>query len=199
MSHSQFHSIEAFILRHAWLSLWDKHMTTGRINQVTIVWQLHCPRPLLSGRKPVPTQVTQTFLLAKPSLTTPPIRAQLLARRPALGLESMWTAKGPQLSIIETFLRRCNRTATPKCLRCKTSGRQLVHRLGHQNCLLAATEPARQCFCLFQAQHPSNTLGSTASAPNNTRTHRGGWLLDHVTNLSTAQTNTLLLTYRENR
>ena len=24
-------------LRHAWLSLWDKHMTTGRINQVTCV------------------------------------------------------------------------------------------------------------------------------------------------------------------
>jgi len=26
-----------FILRHAWLSLLDKHMTTGRINQVTFV------------------------------------------------------------------------------------------------------------------------------------------------------------------
>ena len=26
-----------FILRHAWLNLWDKHMTTGRINQVTII------------------------------------------------------------------------------------------------------------------------------------------------------------------
>ena len=25
-----------FILRHAWLNLWDKHMTTGRINQVTM-------------------------------------------------------------------------------------------------------------------------------------------------------------------
>ncbi len=25
-----------FILRHAWLNLWDKHMTTGRINQLTI-------------------------------------------------------------------------------------------------------------------------------------------------------------------
>ena len=25
------------VLRHAWLSLWDKHMTTGRINQVAIV------------------------------------------------------------------------------------------------------------------------------------------------------------------
>ena len=37
MSHSQFHSIELFILRHAWLNLWDKHMTTGRINQVTIL------------------------------------------------------------------------------------------------------------------------------------------------------------------
>ena len=36
MSHSQFHSTKLFILRHAWLNLWDKHMTTGRINQVTI-------------------------------------------------------------------------------------------------------------------------------------------------------------------
>ena len=35
MSHSQFHSTNLFILRHAWLSLWEKHMTTGRINQVT--------------------------------------------------------------------------------------------------------------------------------------------------------------------
>ena len=35
MSHSQFHCIKLFILRHAWLNLWDKHMTTGRINQVT--------------------------------------------------------------------------------------------------------------------------------------------------------------------
>jgi hypothetical protein len=37
MSHSQFHSTKLFILRHAWLNLWDKHMTTGRINQVTLV------------------------------------------------------------------------------------------------------------------------------------------------------------------
>ena len=40
MSHPQFHSTNLFILRHAWLNLWDKHMTTGRINQVTTdsVW-----------------------------------------------------------------------------------------------------------------------------------------------------------------
>ena len=37
MSHSQFHSTNLFILRHAWLNLWDKHMTTGRINQVTTI------------------------------------------------------------------------------------------------------------------------------------------------------------------
>jgi hypothetical protein len=37
MSRSQFHSIKLFILRHAWLNLWDKHMTTGRINQVTVL------------------------------------------------------------------------------------------------------------------------------------------------------------------
>ena len=47
MSHSQFHSTNLFILRHAWLNLWDKHMTTGRINQVTTIqflpneWQNH--------------------------------------------------------------------------------------------------------------------------------------------------------------
>jgi hypothetical protein len=37
MSRSQFYSIKLFILRHAWLNLWDKHMTTGRINQVTFL------------------------------------------------------------------------------------------------------------------------------------------------------------------
>ena len=41
MSCTQFHSIKLFILRHAWLNLWDKHMTTGRINQVTV-----CQPPL---------------------------------------------------------------------------------------------------------------------------------------------------------
>ena len=40
MSHSQFHSIKLFTLRHAWLNLWDKHMTTGRINQITIVQRM---------------------------------------------------------------------------------------------------------------------------------------------------------------
>ena len=33
MSYLQFKSV-IFILRHAWLNLWDKHMTTGRINQI---------------------------------------------------------------------------------------------------------------------------------------------------------------------
>ena len=40
MSHSQFHSIESFILRHAWLNLWDERMTTGRINQITFLLNL---------------------------------------------------------------------------------------------------------------------------------------------------------------
>lgn len=35
MSHSQFRRI-ILILTHAWLNLWDKHMTTGRINQVSL-------------------------------------------------------------------------------------------------------------------------------------------------------------------
>jgi hypothetical protein len=36
MSHSQFQS-KRFILRRAWLNLWDERMTTGRINQVAIL------------------------------------------------------------------------------------------------------------------------------------------------------------------
>ena len=39
MSRSQFQS-KRFILRHAWLNLWDERMTTGRINQVAIFLQL---------------------------------------------------------------------------------------------------------------------------------------------------------------
>ena len=53
MSRSQFHSIKLFILRHAWLNLWDKHMTTGRINQVTV---------LSAGRKQVSPPLTQRGL-----------------------------------------------------------------------------------------------------------------------------------------
>jgi hypothetical protein len=45
MSHSQFHSIDLFILRHAWLNLWDKHMTTGRINQVSYTVTICYNRP----------------------------------------------------------------------------------------------------------------------------------------------------------
>ena len=37
MSCTQFRCIRVLILRHAWLNLWDKHMTTGRINQVTLL------------------------------------------------------------------------------------------------------------------------------------------------------------------
>ena len=36
MSHLQFQS-KRFILRHAWLNLWDERITTGRINQVAIL------------------------------------------------------------------------------------------------------------------------------------------------------------------
>jgi hypothetical protein len=41
MSHSQFHCIDSFILALAWLNLLCEQMTTGRINQVSIVaWRL---------------------------------------------------------------------------------------------------------------------------------------------------------------
>ncbi len=45
MSRSQFHS-KIFILRHAWLNLWDERMTTGRINQVAFTY----PRQIAQNR-----------------------------------------------------------------------------------------------------------------------------------------------------
>ena len=52
MSRSQFQS-KRFILRHAWLNLWDERMTTGRINQVAI---LPRPKRSTSGRANAPPQ-----------------------------------------------------------------------------------------------------------------------------------------------
>ena len=60
MSLSQFHSIELFILRHAWLNLWDKHMTTGRINQV-------CKRKTEKKRKRAQQQAGSRPLPPPPS------------------------------------------------------------------------------------------------------------------------------------
>ena len=77
MSHSQFHSTNVFILRHAWLNLWDKHMTTGRINQVTTLAQARIPaayyyktqvpvmRYKMSHNKAATTSVYRDFHLCK--------------------------------------------------------------------------------------------------------------------------------------
>ena len=59
MSRSQFQS-NRFILRHAWLNLWDERMTTGRINQVAIF-----PR---KGTAPTNAARTTTF---QPTLLGP--------------------------------------------------------------------------------------------------------------------------------
>ena len=64
MSHSQFHSIDLFILRHAWLNLWDKHMTTGRINQVSYFELLLLQqRRSTSRRRPQKASISESLLL----------------------------------------------------------------------------------------------------------------------------------------
>ena len=73
MSHSQFHSTDLFILRHAWLNLWDKHYwqdqpgilqdTYSKANaqlEVVFTWDTHkalqlsahyCPSFILTSLK----------------------------------------------------------------------------------------------------------------------------------------------------
>lgn len=64
MSHSQFYCIKSFILRHAWLNLWDERMTTGRIDQIAFFLNnwfrlgcKHLPLPLLSLISTPPVQL----------------------------------------------------------------------------------------------------------------------------------------------
>ena len=74
MSHSQFHSTSV-ILRHAWLNLWDKHMTTGRINQFNFLfifvshWKICQIKN--SGSLQIPLDFSCDDFNAKPSM--PPI------------------------------------------------------------------------------------------------------------------------------
>ena len=42
MSHSQFHSIDLFILRHAWLNLWDKRMLLAESTRLLSFWEVCC-------------------------------------------------------------------------------------------------------------------------------------------------------------
>ena len=84
MSHSQFRCIE-LILRHAWLNLWDKHMTTGRINQVATnhkKWKQLCS----GNRFDVRSLCVWNFdcvlaSVSQLSCTTAPLRRQHLAFR----------------------------------------------------------------------------------------------------------------------
>ena len=62
MSHLQFHSIKLFILRLAWLSLFDEHMTTGRINQVAfddLAFFFHKVKKKHTQEKHIPTSFVE--------------------------------------------------------------------------------------------------------------------------------------------
>ena len=57
------------VLRHAWLNLWDKHMTTGRINQVSRLFMGYCERSEQWAQKrgklySLPEQLQTSFELA---------------------------------------------------------------------------------------------------------------------------------------
>ena len=69
MSRSQFQS-KRFILRHAWLNLWDERMTTGRINQVAIFLQL------LDHKEPNPYKQTKTTSVSVHSQACNPCQQQ---------------------------------------------------------------------------------------------------------------------------
>ncbi len=58
MSYSRFHCSKAE-LRHAWLNLRDKHMTTGRINQVILLYGVN--KPTIFGSDKCLNHLVYTF------------------------------------------------------------------------------------------------------------------------------------------
>jgi hypothetical protein len=64
-----------FILGHAWLNLWDKHMTTGRINQVTILFGTLLP---LAESKNIAMDF-EVFSLESPLMDSPSLFRRLVS------------------------------------------------------------------------------------------------------------------------
>jgi hypothetical protein len=122
MSHSQFHSTKLFILRHAWLNLWDKHMTTGRINQVTTI---HFALILMAQRPPSQMGVRQTSrginYDTKPQLRPPcspdltcfkhssPCHTEQQRSWPSEGTTNNRSTKMSTAVIVDSQVANCNR------------------------------------------------------------------------------------------
>ena len=113
MSHSQFHSTNLFILRHAWLNLWDKHMTTGRINQVT-TFQKHTARKRWEHRitRQAPAGHlsfggSSFFLLGRINFITLCAREKSPRRAPMSLTHKIETALSPDLTSVQTHWLLC--------------------------------------------------------------------------------------------
>jgi hypothetical protein len=105
MSCTQFHCIKMFILRHAWLNLWDKHMTTGRINQVTsIKWT-----------RTRTTERTDTALrIARRSITFHTNPRSLTQTRPKTGQRKFMIdiKRAFSCDLVRTVIKCTNNTST---------------------------------------------------------------------------------------
>ena len=135
MSRSQFQS-KIFILRHAWLNLWDERMTTGRINQVATMfspWQkslaTHCSRDQLHLRSPIPVAT-----LVKKSLQwRSPISVPSQQLKPAVKIPvqtSASTKKHDILSLGDSYIHWWNgvlssRTHMWFCFACKLAPKRI--------------------------------------------------------------------------
>ena len=89
MSHSQFHSIDLFILRHAWLNLWDKRMllaeSTRLLSRLVVRLELvshnnGTSRQLVNKHKSTGT-FTITYITQRKYKHTIALASQLQSRR----------------------------------------------------------------------------------------------------------------------
>ena len=199
MSHSQFHSIEAFILRHAWLSLWDKHMTTGRINQVTTGGRgsthptsgsqplgtlqpgVGCPRLPDRQRSPLQTLPHCTPTAARRQASLRPV----LVHAGAVDSSVDWDVGHNGIAWRAKTVQPPLRSQAPQS---STTRLRRVQRPAHPQ----AAQQAGQCLCRIDKPHTAPQqyaqqnnvfIELTAhSAPSNTVTHNStdGSLHEHT-------------------
>ena len=109
MSHSQFHSIDLFILRHAWLNLWDKRMllaeSTRLLSRLVVRLELvshnnGTSRQLVNKHKSTGT-FTITYITQRKYKHTIALASQLQSRRD-------WDQSAHWLSEIQSHTLSCH-------------------------------------------------------------------------------------------
>jgi hypothetical protein len=164
------------MLRHAWLNLWDKHMTTGRINQVcTAELELETNKvksqqaayQLLQHHAEQYTNIRRPFVSANHFFLSDP---QIVGLQPSKAIVMLWLILAPmQLWWSFHFIEPA----------CKGTGATIIkmwHARTHAACKVALSD---MCFPTIQnrLKHTTSTIDAVTSVQDSPQSQNAAVLL----------------------